>query len=49
MNEPKFRAINLAVRLVKTTGMSLWNACRAAGFQTGVNSDWIYRELTEKR
>lgn len=49
MNEPKFRAINMAVRLVKVSGMSLWNACRAAAFSTGVDSDWIYRELTEKR
>jgi len=48
MNDAKFRAINLAVRLVKTTGMSLWNACRAAASQTGVDSDWIYRELTTR-
>lgn len=47
MYEPRFRAIMLVVKLVKTTGMSLFDACRAAAHHEQVDYDWLYREMTE--
>lgn len=47
MTTPFYRAVGLVVSLMKTTGMSLINACRIAAFETGVDSDRLYRELTQ--
>lgn len=42
----RLAAIQMVVRLVTITGMSLINACRASANYYQVDSDWLYRELT---
>jgi hypothetical protein len=47
MREPRFRAIMLVVKLMRSTGMTLIDACRVAASFEQVDYDWLYRELTE--
>jgi hypothetical protein len=47
MKTKLYAAIITAVHLVKTCGMSLHYACRAAAWEHGVDPDLLYRELTQ--
>lgn len=48
MQNPRLQAIRLVVELVNTCRMALIDACRISAHQYQVDSDWLYRELTEK-
>jgi hypothetical protein len=47
MRTPLYAAIMTVVHLVKTCGMSLHYACRAAAWEHGVDPDLLYREMTQ--
>ena len=47
MNTPLYQAIQQVAYLVRTCGMSLHDACRAAAWNHGVGADELYRIMTD--
>jgi len=43
----RLHALKMVQTMIRVTGMSLLEACRAVAWATGEDSDWLYRTLTE--
>lgn len=42
----KLSALHYVVQLMINLKMSMWDACRLSAAKYHVDSDWLYRELT---